>query len=484
MAYIVYAGVVLVTSVLIGMHLGRFREAYTEMTGMMAGMTMGMLNGFVLGYAAAAFTSSMFWGNLVGIVLGVGLGAYYGRAGSLMGIMDGGMGGVMGGSMGAMLAVMVAFPREAQFWTAILLGVLYVLGMGGLVALIEQSTPQHAAFHRVLPMFARAMAVEAVEAAEEAEQSQRTASPEKARKLVDYYALLGVPNNASHDDISNAYADEMDGAGSGQSERLERAYTVLTDPSRRALYDRRLAELLGSVATQATAAASTAATSTTVRIPPNGQNLSAQGVAPGSFSNNSSNDEAGPGSYNGAGASSATTSRPYAPATNSGKGKSMQHGKGSKGNVQRQGNTQPTQKQTARYQQQQPQQQLPSQPVPQKQGQRPKQQASGLGSGTKAGIGFAGLLAITLLAFWLFTSGAQGGATSVPGPNGQSSVPPDAAQAQAEQIAQIVPVGADGKQSVDIVLDSATFQYKPKSVKVKANILVHFNLSVINGDPG
>src|SRR5437016_568735 len=171
--WILYAIVILVISGLIGMHLGRFREAYTEMTGMMAGMTMGMLNGFVLGYAAAAATNSMFWGNLFGILLGLSLGLYFGRPGGLMGVMDGAMGGVMCGSMGAMLAVMVAFPHDAQFWTAILLGVLYIAGMFGLVVLIEQSAPGHAAFHRLLPMFARAVAIEA---AEEAELTKRRAS--------------------------------------------------------------------------------------------------------------------------------------------------------------------------------------------------------------------------------------------------------------------------------------------------------------------
>ncbi len=81
MTWIVYALVVLGVSIVIGLHLGRFRIAYTEMSGMMLGMAMGMLNGFLLGYAAAAFSSSMFWGNLLGMLLGLGLGIYYGRSG-------------------------------------------------------------------------------------------------------------------------------------------------------------------------------------------------------------------------------------------------------------------------------------------------------------------------------------------------------------------------------------------------------------------
>ena len=47
MGWIIYMLVVVVVSGLIGTHLGRFREVYTEMLGMMVGMTMGMLNGLL-----------------------------------------------------------------------------------------------------------------------------------------------------------------------------------------------------------------------------------------------------------------------------------------------------------------------------------------------------------------------------------------------------------------------------------------------------
>ena len=57
-------------------------------------------------------------------------------------------------------------------------------------------------------------------------------------------------------------------------------------------------------------------------------------------------------------------------------------------------------------------------------------------------------------------------------------------QAQLEQQAVAAKVGADGKQTADVVLNSARFQYEPKTIKVKKGIPVHLNLSVINGDPG
>lgn len=234
--WLVYALAVLLISGLIGLHLGRFREAYTEMTGMMAGMTMGMLNGFLLGYAAGAYAFSMFWGNLVGILLGLALGAYFGRAGGLMGIMDGGMGGVMGGSMGAMLALMI-FPPDAIYWTALLLGIIYVAGMVGLVALIEQSAPEHAAMHRVLPMFTRAIAAEAAE-----EAALKAGGPSSGLQITDYYAFLGIAQSASSREIGDAYLTKLASSDEADVERAELALAILTDPRKRQLYNRRLKE--------------------------------------------------------------------------------------------------------------------------------------------------------------------------------------------------------------------------------------------------
>ncbi len=77
LGWLVYGGVVLVVSGVIGMHLGKFREAYTEMTGMMAGMMMGMLNGFLLGYSAAVYTSDAADGKQFGVLRK--LGARYAR---------------------------------------------------------------------------------------------------------------------------------------------------------------------------------------------------------------------------------------------------------------------------------------------------------------------------------------------------------------------------------------------------------------------
>lgn len=229
MIWLVYSALVLIVSAIVGLHLGRFREAYTEMTGMMLGMTMGMLNGFVLGYAAGAYFASMFWGNLVGILLGLGLGVFFGRAGGLMGIMDGGMGGVMGGSMGAMLALMVLFPTYGLIWTAVLLTAIYLVGMASLVVLIERSAPGHRALHVLAPFFTRAIADEFAEA--NASSSSGTAY------FDDYYTFLGIERTANNQAINDAYLNVLSIADDYTIARAERALSILTDPARRRAYD-------------------------------------------------------------------------------------------------------------------------------------------------------------------------------------------------------------------------------------------------------
>ncbi len=232
MVWLVYSAVILIISAIVGLHLSRFREAYTEMTGMMAGMTIGMLNGFVLGFAAGAYFTSMFWGNLTGILLGLALGVYFGRAGGLMGMMDGGMGGVMGGSMGAMLALMIIYPTYGLIWTTVLLTAIYVVGMASLVVLIERSAPGHRALHKLAPFFTSAVAEEIEEA-----KAQPGAG---IAYFDDYYTFLGIERTAGMQEINDAYLDVLSLADDYTIARAERALSILSDPSRRRAYDARL----------------------------------------------------------------------------------------------------------------------------------------------------------------------------------------------------------------------------------------------------
>jgi hypothetical protein len=438
MWWLVYGVAILAVSGLIGMHLGRFREAYTEMTGMMTGMTMGMLNGFLLGYCAASATNSMFWGNLIGILLGLALGAYFGRAGALMGIMDGAMGGVMGGAMGAMLAVMVVFPPYYLIWTAVLLGVIYIAGMVCLVVLIEQSAPEHAALHRLLPMFARAVAKEAAEEAEATaytSSSIHTTSPKGApsqRRLIDYYALLGVPADADEDEISKAYLEKLEGlteADQVTAQRIERALAILTDPHKRRSYDRKLADSYAQSANGPLPSRPVAQDQQNRKPTTVSATVKVQGAG-GSRQGQASRDKRGQGAK---------------------ENKARGH------DTRRQGQ--------GKYYARQPQ----------------------TDEHRVISVSWVGLLAfvviIVALGWWVFSvASARPGGQSGGAPGGFVGAGGET-QAQLDQAAVVAPM-VSGKQTMDVVLDSARFQYKPKVIKVKQGIPVHFSLTAQNGDPG
>ncbi len=545
MGWIIYAVVVLAVSGLIGMHLGRFREVYTEMLGMMVGMTMGMLNGFLLGYAAAAVTNSMFWGNLSGILLGLTLGVYFGRPGGLMGLMDGGMGGVMGGSMGAMLAVMVAFPRDAQLWTGVLLGGIYVMSMMSLVVLIERSAPGHSAFHRLTPFLARAISIEIAEAADNsgAEKTARYAGSldrqsngvaEKPRRLVNYYAVLGVPQSASADDIAEAYLERIDTADDSDRGRLERAVAVLTNSRKREAYNLKLAEsqtaasstpLTGNgkasngraaccpppkqrkAETTATASAAPAApaapgkngasASVSVKAPSQDVSQASGGTLParpagsgsaaplqrsqhepasagkhgvangGNGTGGSRNNAVAAGNYASGAPNGVARNGNYAPKQEGSRRGSKQAKRGEKPDAGSQTSGKASRKQQASYAQMQ---------------QRGASPISWVGA-------LAAVVILLAVGWWVLSAGSaigsRGGVGATAGGGGSPFVGASGeTQAQLEQQAVVATVGTDGKQTVDVVLDSATFQYKPKAIKVKQGVPVRFNLSVENGDPG
>ena len=522
--WLAYALGVLIVSLVVGAHLGRFRQAYTEMTGMMAGMTMGMLNGFLLGYAAGAATNSMFWGNLFGVLLGLAMGAYFGRAGGLMGIMDGGMGGVMGGSMGAMLALMLVFPREGVLWTALLLALIYTAGMAGLVALIEQSAPQHAALHRLLPVFTRTVRKEVAEEREGREEhhvwtergglatyEQSTPSrggsqaPRPPRRLIDYYALLGVPRDASSREISEAYLETLAGldeSDQGAAERLERALAVLTNPHKRRSYDLRLAEATTEARENKAVAASSAAPvqrakEATVRVtsgerpgdlddsgePPRSPEP-AQGIVARPVRARSGSPDPGPagggrsGAANGQGRAgrAGRAGRGQDPGRGKGapeaRGAQVPDGKRSHGQHQGSGDgrARAAKKQQGRY----------------ARGRQHVEQSRVISIPWAGAV--ATILLLCALGWWTLSAASSSAIGRSPtgsadGSAGGASAYSQAA-AQLEAQAVVAPMGADGKQTLDLVVNGDVRSYEPQVIKVKLGVPVRFNLSTKGRDPG
>jgi hypothetical protein len=440
--WLIYALAVLVISGVIGLHLGKFREAYTEMTGMMAGMTMGMLNGFLLGYAIAAATSSMFWGNLFGILFGAAVGVYYGRAGGLMGMLDGGMGGAMGGSMGAMLLVML-FPPVTTLWTAGFLVILYIVGMGGLVVLIERSDLGHAALHNTLPWLRRAIEAEVGEIHD---RGRISASQAGGVRLDDYYTLLGVQRDANPQTINGGYLNKLASAGSNEAAHLEQAFLTLSDPQKRAVYDRTLLAVNGASdgpgdccppprKKKSAVAESTAALPAVASAAPRTA-VGATATAP--IQTRVASQGARPQGKQPQPPAKGYTDRQHKPSQNNGKHSARR---------------------------------------------APKKEAP---------VSWVGVLAVMvaavfMMAWWI--AGANSGANNSAGlpwepQMGHVTGPPNVDKAALEPQAVAAVVGSNGVQSLDFKVVGDYMEYKPKVIKLKQNVPAHLNISIEGRDPG
>jgi len=239
--------IAVMVSGIVGWHISQFQDASSDLVSMITGLAIGLLNGFVIAYAATAALNSVFWGNLFGMLLGLVLGVYYGRAGGLLGMLAGAMGGVMGGALGAILASVVRVPSDNLLWTGVLLGVLYLAGMIALVVLIEQDTPAYSAYHRLAPLFGgRELAVEESELPPPSVPRPQAAPARMAgprpRRLVDFYAFLGVDAEATDEEIWTAYEACIADGDPAQVARAEQAVAVLTNAEQRRDYDRALSE--------------------------------------------------------------------------------------------------------------------------------------------------------------------------------------------------------------------------------------------------
>jgi heme/copper-type cytochrome/quinol oxidase subunit 2 len=338
-----------------------------------------------------------------------------------MGVLDGAMGGAMGGSMGAMLAAMLVFPTWTMNWTGLLLAALYIPGMLGLVLLIERSAPGHAAMHRLLPFFTRAISAEVHE-----ELANGTTHAHPILSIPDYYAFLGIAPDADGDRIAQAYLEKLAVSGPADVSTAEKAFATLTDPHRKRAYDAALAANRPAADWQGS--------STQPR-----RKQAAQAVA-----------------------------STAAPAANS--AATLQ--------VRSRRSKQHTQ-QVYRSNQER------SMPV-----ERQKKEAPISWVGVTAGI-----ITLAVLGGWWFAS--QSGMLTRAGSQvaGNMGTPvlgyvnnernlPETEVRKLEAKAVSVPVASDGKQNVDLTVIGDTMSYKPRVLKVKKGVPVHFNISVQGRDPG
>ncbi len=471
--WFLYIIIVLLITGAVGLHLRRFLDAATEMLGMMTGMTMGMVGGFTLGYAAALATSSMFWGNLFGIVLGVIIGAYFGLSAGLMGVMDGGMAGFMAGSMGAMLAVMIRYPEWAVLWTTVLLTVLYAGGVVLLVALVERRAPEQAAQHLVARWFRTPQAVPAVGSAPE---TPAAAGP----GLVNYYELLDIPVKASVADVATAFARYVSTASAEGLAVADAALIALTNPAARVRYDRALAlasgrddccapprrsvpgtaiyaataPLLAARATPAPAATPPVPSSADTRpaphpvalaAPPAPMARAARPVSPPVAPHKGTVPTAAAP----APAARAVSLPAHSAKKNGGSQASATHGPG----AQRAGRNGPRWRQYTG-------------------GGAPRWLPAALG-----GVFIAGLILIGLILNANTPSASAANTGSAGAQSSGYTAPPG-------QPPVVVPVGADGVQTLDLVIDGDTFTYQPSVIQVKQGVPVRLNLKTSGRDPG
>jgi len=214
-------------------------------------------------------------------------------------------------------------------------------------------------------------------------RGQAAAAP--PRRLVDYYAFFGVRRGAPTAQIVEAYLAKIQDGDAPAIERAERALAILSDPARRAAYDRDLA------AGRGTAGAPLAAART-----------------------------AGPGQVR-----------------------------------VRPAHTAPQRAAT---------------PVP-----------------ANRVVTINGIWALAALALVGIVAGVlflNRGASPAGGGGGSGSQFNSAILNRLEPQAAIAPLGPDGVQTLDLVVNGDTMSYRPAVIKVKAGVPVRFNLSIEGRDPG
>jgi heme/copper-type cytochrome/quinol oxidase subunit 2 len=240
--------------------------------------------------------------------------------------------------------------------------------------------------------------------------------------IPDYYAFLGIAPDADGDRIAQAYLEKLAVSSPADVRTAEIAFATLTDPHRKRAYDAVLAA-----------------------------NRPAADVEGGSSSTQPHKKQAA--------RPLASTGAPTA------------------------NNAATFQVRSRRPKQQTEQVQLSSQ-------ERPKNEAPISWVGVVAGI-----VTLAVLGGWWFasqsgmlaragsqTAGSLG--TPVLGYVNNERNLPETEVRKLEAKAVTVPVASDGKQNVDLTVIGDSMSYKPRVLKVKKGVPVHFNISVQGRDPG
>jgi plastocyanin len=90
------------------------------------------------------------------------------------------------------------------------------------------------------------------------------------------------------------------------------------------------------------------------------------------------------------------------------------------------------------------------------------------------------LFAFGVLGWWVLSSRAS----STPLTPSTSTTATSSQQAGLEAEAVTAPIGQDGKQTFDLVVNGDTWGYEPNFLEVKLGVPVHINLSSKGADPG
>jgi hypothetical protein len=413
----------------------------------------------------------MFWGNLFGIVFGVIIGLYFGLLAGLMGVMDGGMAGVMAGSMGAMLAVMIRYPEWAVLWTAVLLSVLYGGGVVMLVALVERRAPEQATQHLIARWFPAPQVVGG-------DESTLAIPAETGPGLVNYYELLDIGVKASAAEVATAFARYVSTATAEGQQVADAALATLTNAAARARYDRELARasgreeccapprrsapgtavyaatapLLAARATRVTTSTPQAPSTTETRpaarpvassVPPAPMAPAARAVPRPTAPRRGTVPAAAP---------PPPAARAIVPSAKKHGESQVQGTRGS--GAQRTGRN----------------------------GSRGRPSAGGASprwvpAAALGGVFVAGLLIVGLLLNLDAPQASAANHLSAGASSGGFTAPPG-------QPPVVAPVGADGVQTLDLVIDGDTFTYQPRVIQVKQGVPVRLNLKTSGRDPG